>query len=90
MHNHFRFRHTNSGRSGPTCTSRGLVVTQPFERVDFCPHSGQTPAHSGAVAICTIRLPSTVRCTDSTMTPSRSSSNELPWCMPAFLAVLDA
>ena len=90
MHNHFRLFHTSFGRSGPTCTSRGVVVTHPFEREDLCPHSGQIPTHCGAVAMCTMRLPSTVRCTDSTTTPSRSSSNELPWSMPAFLAVPDA
>ena len=28
-HNHFRLRHRNSGRSGPTCTSRGRVTTHP-------------------------------------------------------------
>ena len=88
-HNHFRFRHRSIGRSGPTCTSRGEVATQPFERVERSPQSGQIPTHSAAVNTPTSRVPSARRCTDSTTTPSRSSSSELPSTMPASL-VLDA
>ena len=46
-HNHFRFRHRSTGRSGPTWTSRGPVRTQPFDLVERSPHSGQIPTHSG-------------------------------------------
>jgi len=47
-HNHFRLRHRSFGRSGPTCTSRGPVATQPFERVERSPHSqGRSPPTPG-------------------------------------------
>ena len=80
-HSHFRFRHCRRGRSGPTCTSRGPVWTQPFDLVERSPHSGQIPTHSGAVNTCSSRVPSERRCTDSTAAPSRSSSSELPSIM---------
>lgn len=78
VHSHFRLRHRNTG---PTCTSRGLVCTQPFDLLERSPHSGQIPTHCAAVRTCTTRVPSCRRCTGSTTTPSRSSSSELPSTM---------
>ena len=49
VHNHFRFRHTISGRSAPILTSRGRVVTQPLDRNDLVRQPGQIPTHSTAV-----------------------------------------
>ncbi len=48
-HNHFRFRHTIRGMSGPILISRGRVLTQPFERADRTMHPGHTPTHCSAV-----------------------------------------
>jgi hypothetical protein len=47
VHNHFRFRHTIRGRSGPILISRGRVLTQPFDRDDRPRHPDTHPPSRG-------------------------------------------
>jgi hypothetical protein len=76
VHNHFRFRHTIRGRSGPILISRGRVLTHPFDRDDRPRHSGHTPTQSRPVKTWTVRIRSSSICTESTTTPSSPSSSE--------------
>jgi hypothetical protein len=69
------------GRLPPMRTSRGRVITQPFDAMDRCPQPGHQPVSSGAVEQCTTRRPSCSSTTRSTRNPSIPSSSELLWPM---------